>query len=156
MPSKEELVTQLYQVDSPEAEGSGTSLRRNPRNLSGWSRLRLLPQAGLGCFGWLPPAYQTVTRWGSIVRLPRLWMPRIVKKGHVEAWKASRAGGGEGKPLVGREKTSWPSAPLLPSLEWSCDLTHSLWQVRGLQGHSSTQGQDPAVLFSPSVSRQSC
>lgn len=65
MSSKEEPVTQLYQVESPEVERSGTRLRRNPRNPGSWCRPRLLPQAGPGCFGWLPPAYQTVTWWGK-------------------------------------------------------------------------------------------
>lgn len=45
--------------------GPRTSLGRRPRNAGSWCRPRLPPLAGLGCFGWLPPAYQPVTWWGK-------------------------------------------------------------------------------------------
>lgn len=66
-------------------------LRRNPRNPGSWRRPRLLPQAGLGCFGWLPPAYQTVTWWGKCFKtVLTMAAKNCGKKKKKGAWKPGR------------------------------------------------------------------
>lgn len=94
-------------------------LRRNPRNPGSWHRPRLLPQAGLGCFGWLPPAYQTVTRWGKCCETALTMAAKNCgekKKGRVEVWKAQELGEGEGRPWLGGVKASWLLSTPSPSL----------------------------------------
>lgn len=62
---------------------------RSPRNPGSWWRPRLPPQAGLGCFGWLPPAYHPVTWQGKCCEAALALAAKIVKKG---AWKTRGPG----------------------------------------------------------------
>lgn len=159
VPSKE-LLTQLsaqwtvQRLRERERERIGTSLRRNPRNPGGWHRPLPLPGAGLGCFGWLPPAYQTVTWWGKFCETALTMAAKnCEKKG---AWKTGRPEElGEGEDWLG-EPGKLASQHPSPSLGWACDLTQPLAGQRARGTQDSTEGSGPfCPLLSPSGSQQS-
>lgn len=93
---------------------------RSPGNPGSWCRPRLPPQAGLGCFGWLPPAYHPVTWQGKCGEAALAMAAKNCKKKkrkekrHVEDWGARRAGGGVERTVlcVGQGGEPVPSAPL--------------------------------------------
>lgn len=84
---------------------------RSPWNPGSWCRPRLPPQAGLGCFGWLPPACQPVTWWGKYCEAALAVAAKNCEKRHVEDWGTKRAGGGVERTVAGRGEPA-PSAPL--------------------------------------------
>jgi hypothetical protein len=69
---QEELVTQLSTLwTAQRLRDREPGLGKKPRTPGSWRRPCLLPQAGLGCFGWLPPCLPDCdVVGGSVVSLP--------------------------------------------------------------------------------------